>query len=368
MNNYLPFIYRGFSSFFNIFVIWILAWYLSNELTGKLLYVISAIYIISAIVRLGWDQAIIANNLKNKIFITNIFITSLILFLIIISLNIYIPAHEFLNNKFYIFFLIFFTNLSVNLECLLRIANNSKKTYFVALNSNMLGLLLSVFIFNKIDNIFVFQSLFSCLVMIAALLAVEKKIIFSTAFISPQSSLKYFPLGIHGAFNQNILQFGLGAIGCHLLIPFAVTIQKFCGFIAWPINFFIFTKGNSIKSSFTFSSQFNQQKIVFGLFIFIALGLSIWLYIFNLQLVLPSLILLCGYYVYATKGDNLYVRIYNHQYKYIYIVQFVVFAILLVIKYRKLEINYYWIFIINAIYLILISSHLRFFRKIDTND
>jgi hypothetical protein len=341
---------------------------LGKELAGKVLFIISAVTIISALARLGWEQAIIANNFKNKIFITNIVVTSLFLFLVMICLNFYTPSHEFLNNKLYIFLVIFFANLSVNLECLLRIASNPNKTYFFALNANMFGFLLSVLLFNNTDNILVFQGLFACLTMYVALIAVEKKIALSISFIKPFSSLKYYPIGIHGAFSQNILQFGLGSIGGHALIPLAITIQKFCGLLAWPINFFIFTHGHSIKNTLSFASQNGQLKIINILFFVIAILLSILLYLSNIQLILPALILLCGYYVFSIKGDNLFVRIYRHQYRYIYSVQLVIFTILLLIRYGKFDISYYWIFIINAIYLALISSAIDRTERNVSND
>jgi hypothetical protein len=302
---------------------------------------------------------VIAENLKNKIYFVNIIASSALVFLALITFNFFFKFSVITDYRTEILLIVLLINLGSNLEALLRISAKPEKTYFVALNASMISFFISTFVLHSVYNILMLQGFINCSILFFTLKSVEKKIHLTFKIIEIKSSLKFFPIGIHGTINQNILQYGLGTIGSYNLIPYAITIQKFCGLLAWPINYFIFTKGSLIKDHPAFIHNNDEHFFVYALFFLSAIFFTVWLYFVSPELIISALFLLIGYLVFSLKGDNLFIRTYNRKYIYTYCLQFILISFLFVINMKILNVSKDFIFILNAFYLFLISKKLR---------
>jgi hypothetical protein len=362
--SFFSIILRSSSSILNISIIWIASWLIGKEKVGNITYHYSFLLAISCFFRAGWEQSIVGRNEKNKIFINNIIFSSL-LFLGYTYLFKGTPIFiiQDFNLDIYFALTIFFINFCSNLECLLRLTDHPNKTYFFALNASMISFLISILIFNHIIKIILLQSILTSIILAFALFNATKKIQITSNFIHPKVAIKYFPLSLHSFINQYFLQFSLGLYGFLNDIPAALTIQKAAGLITWPINYSIFSKGHSIKTERLFFKEKKELSIVFILMITSLVFITTFLFYVKKSLIISSWILLLGYFFFSLKGDLLFKKIYNEKVIFIFVLQFCIFAMMLIPNFINASLGHTFIFFLNSLYLILISINIPIWKK-----
>ena len=351
-SNIIPFFLRGFFSVLNLIIIWTLVFFHGKDNTGYILFLYSSSLIFCSIIRFGWEQNIIADLKKNKIYILNAFISS------VISIPfIYLYAKsEF--QLTVLFFAFLFINISANIESSLRIIKKSKISYFIVLNSPMVSLMFSSFVFMDPLKIYLFLCIFNFLILYIAfnLLAKPK---FSLQLISINDGLKSFVLALHGSLNQNIFQVSFGALGLNHLIPAIVTIHRITNVLIWPIHYYTFYKGGMIKFEkdrfMDIKDNINFVTLIFFGTIFILLFFS---YLYNKSLIINSLVILFSTLIFALKSDNMFINVYNHKVLNIYFAQFILLTVLGILFFPQLN-GYEFSYVITfayTVYIILICK------------
>jgi hypothetical protein len=351
---FLPFIVRGCSSLFNVGVIWFAVFRLGKDLASHVFYIYASLSLVSVLFRLGWEQFTVAKNRKGEILFLNIAVSSLFIYLFIIIAHYFYQDIYLFSSHIKLASIILFINIISNIELLLRVSNYLNRNFLVVLNANMVGIFLASLFFKHLEDIIFFQVLFVLIFMSIALIKSEENIRLTFKFVHPRESLKYFPLALHSVISQNFLQFGLGLIGSVQLIPVAITIQKICGFLTWPLSHSIFVRGHNIRNTKLFFHDKKLVKIMVYIFCILIILTTLWLLFINKHLVISAWILLIGYFVYALRGDLIFRNIYLDRYKKAYQTQLLLLISLALVSFFSSQMHFSIVFLLNALYLILI--------------
>lgn len=347
-SNIIPFFARGFFSVLNILIIWTLVFFHGKENIGYILFLYSSSLIFCSLIRFGWEQNIIADLKKNKIYILNAFFSS------IISIPfIYLYAKSDFESAV-IFFAFLFINISANLESSLRIIEKSKISYFIVLNAPMTALLVSSFIFMDPLKIYLSLCIFNFLILFIAFNLLGKPN-FSFQLISIKDGLKSFVLALHGSLNQNIFQVTFGALGLNYLIPAIITVHRITNVLIWPIHFYSFYKGGMIKfEKKRFIETRENISFVTNIFFVILVVLLFFVFNYDKNLIINSLLILIASLIFSLKSDNMFINVYNYKIAHIYLAQLILLSCLGILFLPFID-GYPYSYIITIFYIVYIS-------------